>query len=83
MAERCQDATLSEAEELAFKRKVAAVARQKPKDRQFAAIPYPRFCPLPAVGGGTAPAVGGGAVARMDVKLHLHAYRHHGAGVKL
>ena len=56
-----KDAIVSEAEDMAFKLSVAAVARKSPKARRFAITPHPRFRPPPAAGGGTAPAVGGGA----------------------
>ena len=66
---------------MAVRRSVAAVVRKSPKGRKFAIIPHPRLRPPQAVGGGTAPAADGGALARMDVKLHLHACNHR-AGVK-
>ena len=75
-AERFQDATVSEAEDMAFKLKVAAVVRKSPKARRFAITPHSRFRPPPAAGGGTAPAVGGGAaVCCIDINLHMHALR--------
>ena len=69
--ERRQGATESEAEEMAFKLKVAAVIRRFPKAKRFALTPYPRF---------RLPAVGGGAIGCMDVQLHMYAVGH-GAGV--
>ena len=61
-AERCQDATFSEAEEMAFKLKVAAVVRENPKARRFAAKPHPRFCPTPPP-----------CLPEWDANLHKHA----------
>ena len=54
----------SEAEERAFKLKVAAVVRKTAKQKRFASKPHPRF--RPAVGGG-------GAAAALDMQVHKYA----------
>ena len=64
-AERLQDATFSEQEDMAFKLKVSAVVRKSPKARRFAVTHHSRFRPPPYVGGGTAP-----DVLRICIKLH-------------
>ena len=58
---QAEDPEDSEAEEVAFKLKVAAVVRKTPKQKRFAIVPHPRF--RPAVGGG-------GAAATLDMNVH-------------
>ena len=65
-AERQHQGEDSEAEEMAFKLKVAAVVRVGAKTIRFARAPHPRF--RPAVGGG-------GAAAMLDMHVHTNAFR--------
>ena len=65
-AERQHQGEDSEAEEMAFKLKVAAVVRVAAKANRFAMAPHQRF--RPAVGGG-------GAAAELDTNLHKYASR--------
>ena len=68
----------SEAEEIAFKLKVAAVARKKDKQIRYGKKPYHRF--RSAVGGGGTAVGGGGAAALLDM-VHNYALQV-GAGIE-
>ena len=68
----------SEAEEIAFKLKVAAIARKEDKQIRYGKKPYHRF--RSAVGGGGTAVGGGGAAALLDM-VHNYALQV-GAGIE-
>ncbi len=64
----------SEAEERAFKRRVASIRRVHPAHKRFSVLPRGRFASLIPVGGGPL-AVGSEATIHIDMALHRKAVR--------